>query len=519
MIVETVDNARLQRKLDRESAARREAEQLLESKSRELYMANQALSEANAQLRAAQARAEEASKAKSIFIANMSHELLTPMNAIIGLSQLLQDTTLNSRQREYLDTISSSAQRLLAILHDILDISAIESGQLTLMSEWLRIDQLIDDVIGQIAPAARSKGIEIIVDSAPLAGISLVGDRERLDQSLVTLLRNAVKFTERGCVQLLARLLPGSDGQNGLEVSIRDTGIGIEAHQQQRIFELFEQIDEGTVKRHGGVGLGLPILKNLVGLMGGELSLSSSLGQGSTFMLRIPVLQVRSEPLLEPSLQPALHAVAGLKVLLVDDDAAALQAMQGLLRVHGMNPLTASGASEALACLHAAQAAGQPVALVLADLHLQDANADALLHCAADEALQPAPLLVCTTPFAAASQESLSALTACQLLLEKPLTACHVQSDLLTLLRREAPGAAPAAAPTLAPGLATPDLATLKQMLEEGDVQSFDYLKQHDSALRAYLGGDYIGFAAAIKHYDFWGAASILRNRDERNAE
>ncbi len=519
MTVDSLDSARLQRKLDRELAARREAEQLLETKSRELYAANLALSEANQQLSQARARSEEASQAKSIFIANMSHELLTPMNAIIGLSQLLQNTELSSRQREYLDTISGSAQRLLAILNDILDISAIESGRLTLVSEWLRVDQLVDDVIAQIVPAARGKSIEIIVDSAQVAGICVRGDRERLEQAMVTLLRNAVKFTECGSVQLLARLLPGAAGETQLEISIRDTGIGIDVPHQQRIFELFEQVDQGTIKRHGGIGLGLPILKNLVGLMGGELSLTSSLGQGSTFTLHIPVSQVRSEPVLEASQEPLVRVVAGRTVLLVDDDVAALRAMQGLLGVYGLHVLTAVTASEALDCLRAAQESARPVDLVLADLHLRDENADALLQCASDSSLQPAPLLVCTTPFAAASQASLQALTSSQLLLEKPLTACTVLSDLLRLLRRELPGVAPAAELVTQRSPSSLDLAALALMLDAGDVQSFDYLKQHDSALRAYLGGDYTAFAAAIKHYDFWGAASILRRLDQGNEE
>ncbi len=515
------DNALLQRKLARESAARQEAELLLETKSRELYVANLALSEANQALILARARAEEASQAKSLFIANMSHELLTPMNAIIGLSQLLQNTALDGKQSDYLNTISGSAQRLLAILHDILEISAIESGRFTLESDWFRVDRLIDDVVEHAMPAARAKGIEVILDSAQVAGIALCTDRERLGQALSKLLQNAVKFTDRGHVRVLARLVAREEGDPLLEVSISDTGIGIDDRQQARIFEPFEQVDKRSVRRHGGIGLGLPILKNLVGLMGGDLSLNSALGHGSTFVLRIPARQLRSEALVDASLEGDLQSLAGLSVLVVDDEPATLDAMSGLLRLLGLHPLVTSSTAEALAWLQAAHACSQPVALVLADLHLDDESHETLLSAVRDKSLCDSPLLVGTTPFSAASQASLAALSGCQLLLEKPLTAGQMAETLRRLLRREGVGlpVAPAAPAAMQDGLVGLDVTAFQMMLEAGDVNSIDYLKRHESRLRARLGSDYMRCASAVKQYDFLGAASILSDLLEGKKE
>jgi protein-histidine pros-kinase len=197
-VPETTDYKLLQRKLAREMAARAEAEALLESRSRELYASNLALSDANRQLTVAREDSEEASKAKSLFIGNMSHELLTPMNSIIGLSQLLLDTPLDDKQRHFLQSISSSAQVLLSMLKDVMQISAIDSGRLALHPRWFRVDELIEEAAAQIHAAARPKGLEIILSHVDILHTKILADRERLVQALQILLSNAVKFTEQG---------------------------------------------------------------------------------------------------------------------------------------------------------------------------------------------------------------------------------------------------------------------------------------------------------------------------------
>lgn len=230
--------------------------------------------------------AEDANAAKGGFLANMSHEIRTPMNGILTMATLVEESELDDRQRECVQIIRSSAESLLRILNDILDFSKLEAGRLDLESIPLDPVQLIEDVADLVGLSAHEKQIELIVDVDPSLPRSVLGDPVRLRQILLNLAGNAIKFTESGHVllRLSNRRIEHSGGeQHQLCFEVCDTGIGIAPESQQRLFQAFQQADESTTRRFGGTGLGLSISRQLVGMMGGEISVESELGHGSTF--------------------------------------------------------------------------------------------------------------------------------------------------------------------------------------------------------------------------------------------
>jgi len=293
----------LERRLERERLARKQAERLLEEKSLELYEANRELRKLadslehlvetrTTELQQARDAALNANRAKSAFLANISHDIRTPMSGIIGMSELLLDTTLTAGQRHQAQVILDSSRSLLTLLNDILDLSKMESGKLELDLREFDLYDLLDGIMDTLTIPAGSKRVELgVIPNGPLPR-QLHGDPVRLRQVLMNLVGNAVKFTESGEVTVGVSVLAHDPDRTMLRFAVTDTGPGITQEDQDRLFLKFSQVDYKNSRRHQGSGLGLAISKELVGIMGGEIGVDSEPGRGSTFWFTVPLQPV-----------------------------------------------------------------------------------------------------------------------------------------------------------------------------------------------------------------------------------
>jgi len=333
---------------------------------RQLRERRRVLEELATSLRVARREAEAASEAKSVFLANISHEIRTPFHGLMGMLSLLRETGLTARQIDYLRTATESADHLLAILNDILDMSQLESGRMALAPAPLDLRALLRDVEALMRPQATAKQLALHFDADPGVPERIVADGTRVKQVLFNLLANAIKFSEQGAVVLDVRTRADAQGAPLLEFAVTDTGIGMDEATQAKLFKRFVQGDNSRSRRFGGTGLGLEISRNLARLMGGDIGVRSKLGEGSCFTFTMPLKAVQAAPGAPADADAALAGTArALEVLVAEDHPVNRQYMAALLENLGHRAHFTTNGEEAV------QAARERhFDIVLMDLHM-----------------------------------------------------------------------------------------------------------------------------------------------------
>ncbi|MBD9356947.1 response regulator [Methylomonas albis] len=394
--------------------------------------------QAEVALKEARDAAQAATQTKSQFLANMSHEIRTPMNGVLGMLHLALQTELTASQRNYLSKAHNSARTLLGILNDILDFSKIEAGKLLLEETEFRFDSVVDQLADMIGYQAGLKGIEFLIRHDPQIPPVLVGDSLRFGQVLTNLCGNALKFTEAGELELAFHCVAKGDNTIDLQISVRDTGIGMSKGDQQKLFQEFTQADQGTSRRFGGTGLGLAISKTLVEMMRGRIWIEQSQpGQGTTFCFTARLGVATATLLHQEALEQSIgQLLADVRVLVVDDNDASREIISDMLRPFQLQVSCAASAASALSVLRD-MPVEQPFDVVLMDWKMPGMNGDeAIRLIRADTRLQPQPKIIMVTAYGSEDVMRLAGRAGIDGFLIKPVSPSSLLDAILSALDR-----------------------------------------------------------------------------------